>query len=268
MENLNFYLDTLINSFADNNKDVLTNELFNSRYVRFFKNEDLVLLLKGVLNEHTYKYKVLAYSYNDCTLKYEVEIPKGYFPLYFIRVNNNLGMVCKSNEKNNSNAIECEFDKNTGEIINVRNLLCTEKIFIAEFNCTVKNEFEYPLTNLRMDKENNIVQWNFNSKKVSVCCEQSILEALYSDFQETVLLACENTNREKQVHLYNLDGSYRLKVIIPEGFELLSHPPCFNHSVERYALTLLLFNPQLKTDAMLYMINPDNGDLIYKGITR
>lgn len=268
MSKLNFYTDNLINSVPY--AKTLISELSRAKYVKCFESLNIVLVLKGQFVEKKHGYIVNAYSVVDGTLLYEVKIPEGYFPLYFtyIATNNTMGMVCKPNDKDIKYAIECTIDKDTGKITFKRELLCTEKILIANWNCDKNADWQYPVANFAIDKDNNIVSWTFNSKNVKLSCEQEILEALYCDFQETILTVTQNSVGEKQVKLYNLDGSYRLTIQIPQGFELLSHPPCFYHSVERYTLTLLLYNPQLSIDALLYMIIPDNGDLVYKGISR
>lgn len=269
MSKFNFYFNKYLESVSEIQKEYLQKLYCDAKYIRIFDKEDIVLAINGKLKDTEYKYSVKAYSFTSGDFKYEVEFEQGYFPLYFsyVGINKKIAIICKTKPLSVGDAIEYEIDVYNGKIINTRTLPCNESILIADFT-KANNQIKSVVSDLTIDNACNKVRWIFKERPISVKLEQKALEAVYSDFQETIVIVAEDEKQGKGVYLYNLDGSYRLKIEIPQGYKLLSHPPCFNHSVEGYALTLLLHNPLLSDDALLYMIVPDNGDLVYKGITR
>ncbi len=267
---VNFYLDKLIDISSEKLKSKLPLILKDSFYARAFTKEQTLLVQKRENISGMYSNQLYAYSLDNGNFKFKVSIPTGYFLVYCLEVgpSRDMGMVCKPLDNDNHYAIEYTIEKQTGHLTKIRERLCTENINQANsIDNTCKNCI-YPITNLITNKNSNEVNWKYNSIQKNICFSENIVYAVYHDFEEIILVLTSDQKGDRDVYLYNLDGSIRLKLELPNGFKI-SHCPTQNIQHNRTALLVICYNPDISMyNELKYMLVPDNGDLIYLGYQR
>lgn len=265
----NFYLNRLVDSLSEKLRSKFIPILEDAFYARVFKKEKTILIQKREYINGKYTSQLYAYSLKNATLKFTVEIPYGYFLVYCSEVgkDKSMGIICKPIDRSDHYAVEYAIEKN-GKLNEVRKRLCTEDINKA--NCTVNTSQNciYPVTDLKVNKQNCTVSWKYNTIDTSIYSNENIIYAVYHDFEEVILLLTSAGDNSRNVYLYNLDGSMKLKLELPNGF-LISHCPTQTFEYGRTVLVLICHNSSISVyNDLKYMIIPDNGDLVYIGQER
>ncbi len=264
-----FCIKNVKNSLSQRQIELLPDDFFDASYIRVFEEENLILTEKYVHDNKCLRMAIFGYSFTDCTYKFEVKIPDEYKTLYFTRLSNNgIGMVCKHKDETQDKAIECEIDKESGEIIKTRSLPCSGYVMFNNREHSEEIHNDSAVKKLEVDKAKNIASWSFNNQEITIKGKHKILYLVYSDFQETILMISQCENGEKRADLYNLDGTYRLNIKVPAEFEILEIPCSFGIYGIGHILNLWLENSNLHIDELRYTIVPDNGDLIFTGAIR
>ena len=265
---LNFYLNKVYDSIPQNLKEVFDNILNNATYARVFEKEQTLL----VQVKEDFHYQLYAYSLVDGSFKFKVDIPEDYFLMYCVSVkkSDSMGMICKPKDINDKYAIEYAIDKTNGNLSDIRKILSTENINLANSAENTSENSIYPITELYTNKKENSVKWKYNSNQISIKCNENeiIVYCIYHDFEELVLLLTEDKNNKRNVYIYNLDGSFRYKLCMPTNFEI-SYCPTKLFDYDRNALHIICYNQEIsKYDELKYVLVPDNGDLFFAGYQR
>lgn len=232
-------------------------------YARIFENENILLVQK--LIEHVdYSTMVLeAYDWEEGIFKFKVEIPEGYALMYpcGIGANSSMGMLCVPEDYNNNCAIEYLIDKNNGNLTEYK-----KRLFINSIKADKPNiiQGDFTVTNFKEDKKNNKVCWIYNeADKIEVVLDEQLDNAFYYTLEKLIIVVTEKNQFMKNVFLYNVDGTLKYKVEMPEGFEIIY---CgYNSADDRHsALGLVTGNNDIAEGFLLfYWLIPETGEFVY-----